>query len=165
MGFFIIRLSNPSDCDKTINGGPYFSNSKLIILKKWSNKVKMDKDLLSTEHIWIRLPNLAFSVIASILGMPLKLDEPTAKEIRLNYARILVEISTDANLPEEAVISMYNGEIITQKIEYEWISPVVNLVNVLDSILKIVKSRRFKKQSKIMMQEYTIQLMKSMASV
>lgn len=81
--------------------------------------------------IWIRLPELnlrlwdkdAFSAIASVVGMPLKLDEPTAKEIRLSYVRILVEINADADLPEEAYISMHDGDTLMQKIEYEWIPP------------------------------------------
>lgn len=67
----------------------------------------MDKDLLSTIPIWIKLLKLslklqdkeAFSAIASVVGIPLKLDEPTVKETCLNYTRTLVEINADADLP------------------------------------------------------------------
>jgi len=61
----------------------------------------------------------AFSAIASTIGTPLKLDEPTTKETRLSYARILVEIKADAKLLEEAFINMYYGDTIVQKIIYE----------------------------------------------
>jgi hypothetical protein len=130
-GFFIIRFTKTEDCEKSLNGGPYFINGKLIILKKWSKKFNFDRDLLTSMPIWIRLPELslrlwdkdAFSAIASLVGMPLKLDEPTAKETRLSYARILVEIKADAELPNEANITMYDGDSMVQKIEYEWIPP------------------------------------------
>jgi len=47
-----------------------------------------------------------------MVGAPLKLDEPTTKETRLCYARILVEIKSDAELPEEAYITLHDGESI-----------------------------------------------------
>lgn len=81
--------------------------------------------------VWIRLPELnlqlwdreIFSAIASLVGIPLKLDEPTAKETRLGYARILVEIKVDADLPNEAHITLHDGETIIQPITYENIPP------------------------------------------
>jgi len=77
----------------------------------------MDRDILTTMPIWIRLPELnlklwdkeAFDAIASVVGNPLKLDEPTAKETRLSYARILVEINANTELPKEAIIKMQSG--------------------------------------------------------
>lgn len=65
----------------------------------------------------------AFSAITGVVGIPLKLDEPTANETRSCYASILVEIKANAYLAEEAHIYMYDGENLVQKIEYEWTPP------------------------------------------
>lgn len=42
---------------------------------------------------------------------------------RLNYARLLVEVFAADELPDEISLNLYNGEIITQKVEYEWVPP------------------------------------------
>lgn len=68
----------------------------------------------------------AFSAIASAVGIPMKLNEQTAKETWLNYARVLVEIKADAELPKEVYITMHDGENLVQRIEYEWIPPKCN---------------------------------------
>lgn len=61
-GFFVIKFTAECDCEKAINGGPYFINGKLIILKKWSSKIAFDRDLLSTIPVWIRLPELSLKL-------------------------------------------------------------------------------------------------------
>lgn len=100
-------------------------------MKKWSSKINLDRDLLSSMPIWIKLPELnlrlwdseILSAIASVVGNPLKLDDHTAKETRLSFARILVEINADSDLPNETTISLHDGENLIQTIEYEWIPP------------------------------------------
>lgn len=85
--------------------------------------------------IWVRLPcvNLklwdreAFSVMASIIGKPIKMDAATTLKTRFNYARLLVEVSVEDELPSEIFLSLYNGEKVTQKVEYEWVPPKCNV--------------------------------------
>lgn len=65
----------------------------------------------------------AFGEIASVVGIRIKLDEPTANETGLSYTKILVEIKSIEDMPNEVYINMHNGENIIQKIEHEWILP------------------------------------------
>lgn len=76
--------------------------------------------------IWIRLGLILdcgiriffSSAITSVVGNPLKLDELTANETRLLYARILGEVRVDVDLSNEAYISMHDGGNLVQIIEY-----------------------------------------------
>lgn len=73
-GFFIINFAVEREYEKTISGGPYFINGKLIILKRWNNKIAFNKNLLNIFPIWIRPPEPslklwvreAFGAIASV---------------------------------------------------------------------------------------------------
>lgn len=77
--------------------------------------------------IWIKLLELnlrlwdseILSAVVSVVGTPLKSDDHTAKETRLSFARILVEIKADSDLANEATISLHDGENFVQNIEFE----------------------------------------------
>lgn len=134
-GFFLVKFKDTQDCSSVLKNGPYFYNGKLIIVRKRSDSLKMDIDLLTTMPIWVRLPcvNLklwdreAFSVMASIIGKPIKMDAATTLKTRLNYARLLVEVSANDELPDEINLTLCNGENVIQKVEYEWVPPKCNL--------------------------------------
>lgn len=85
----------------------------------------LDRDILTTIPIWIRLPELnlrlwdkeTFGAIASVV-------EPHSNSMnkqptKRDSARILIEIKADAKLPNEVYITMHDGENLIQQIEYE----------------------------------------------
>lgn len=57
-GFFVTRFQNEKDHDKVSLEGPWFSDRNLIIMKNLGPNMKIDKDLLTTMQVWIRLPCL-----------------------------------------------------------------------------------------------------------
>ncbi|KAK4436664.1 hypothetical protein Salat_0000300 [Sesamum alatum] len=80
----------------------------------------------SLAPVWIRFPTLpahlfqkdALYAIASLVGNPLKLDEPTLFQSRLTAARVCVEVDLANKLVDEIVIGIGSEEVM-QKVLYE----------------------------------------------
>lgn len=78
--------------------------------------------------VWIQLPDLpprlcttdGQSGITSFVGRPLAIDQMTNRRVRMDYARVLVEIDQKAEHPVEIPIILPGGVIVKQKIVYEW---------------------------------------------
>lgn len=92
--------------------------------------------------------------MTSIIENPIKFDAATGSKMRLNYARILVEVTSESELPNEIFLTMYNGEDITQKVEYEWISPKYD-------VCVFWTQRRNAAQKKLEYQKRVIKLIKN----
>ncbi|XP_020243178.1 uncharacterized protein LOC109821400 [Asparagus officinalis] len=77
--------------------------------------------------MWIQLPGLrlnlwnakCISKIASLIGKPIATDKLTASRQRLEYARVLVEVSVPSPLPDHISIQGPKGKNIIQKVIYE----------------------------------------------
>lgn len=112
------------DCDRILAASPYFYNNRLIYMKKWKPGMKLTREFLNSMPVWINLPNLdldfwsteAISRIASTLGQPLRLENLH----RISYARVLIEINIDFKFPEAIPIQCQNGNIVWQRVIYEW---------------------------------------------
>lgn len=71
-----------------------------LVIKKWSSNFDFHDEVLRVILVWFRLPRLplhywgeeSLSRITSVLGVPLLADECTTSQLRLSYARVLVEI-------------------------------------------------------------------------
>ena len=62
----------------------------------------------------------AISRIASTLGKPIKMDNNTANELRLQFARVLVEIDANFQFPTVVKGILSNGNNIDISISYEY---------------------------------------------
>ncbi|GAA0164616.1 hypothetical protein LIER_20209 [Lithospermum erythrorhizon] len=104
-------------------------NLEKIEVYKLDPGLKLDRKCIESLPIWIKLPGLALeyldmemlSRIASAIGKPLFPDVPTAEMVRLSFARVCVEISTEATLPKMVKLRDELGRVIEQEIEYEWL--------------------------------------------
>lgn len=127
-GFYVIKFSKEKDCLNVLEGGPYYYNKKLMMMKRWNPGMQLNKDLLKTIPIWIRLPNLpldfwteeGISRIASVLGTPIRLDKFTEGIIKIAFARVLIEIDSNFTFPIKIPILNDKDEIIWQAVNYEW---------------------------------------------
>jgi len=69
----------------------------------------LERDLLSTIPVWIRLPSLDLNLwskskigrIVRRVGKPLYMDRATTTGERMSYARAFVENSADKELPKQ----------------------------------------------------------------
>ncbi|KAK7273781.1 hypothetical protein RIF29_14844 [Crotalaria pallida] len=97
-----------------------------MILAPWTGR-SMSKSFIDRVPIWIQLPNLspkfwgvgALSKIASLVGNPIMVDKVTQERNRINFARILMEVDP-AVLPDEVFFEHDFGNVITQRVNYEW---------------------------------------------
>ncbi|XP_020702249.1 uncharacterized protein LOC110113881 [Dendrobium catenatum] len=126
-GFFLIKFTNQEDYDLVWSGGPWFLLGKPFILQKWSPKFQPKRDELSSIPIWVKIVDLplalwtpkGISTIASYIGIPLSVDNLTAKRARLTFARVCVSVSKDSTLPDEIPINI-EGMDIQLKVIYDW---------------------------------------------
>ncbi|KAG6794318.1 hypothetical protein POTOM_003563 [Populus tomentosa] len=128
-GFMIFWFTTEAEMHAVLEKGPWMFGGKNIVLQQWHPRFKFDKNKISTLPVWIRLHGLPFplwskqglSMAASMVGRPLSCDESTYNCIRLDYARVCVEV--DASLPyvhEFEIESPLTSEPITIKVDYEW---------------------------------------------
>ncbi|XP_020272316.1 uncharacterized protein LOC109847499 [Asparagus officinalis] len=133
-GFFFFKFGSNEEMNRVLNGGPWLFDGRLIILKKWTENSGLERELLSTVPVWIRFPSLHLKLwsnniigrIASLVGIPLYIDQATASGERLAYARCFVEISSKSKLPNSVRLDLGNGEWLETNVEYEWIPPKCN---------------------------------------
>ncbi|GLT69887.1 hypothetical protein SLA2020_420000 [Shorea laevis] len=59
--------------------------------------------------------------VASGVGKPLCVDSVTEEQLRLGFARVLVEVNVDSEFPKEIEIAGPDGVPVTVGIEYLWI--------------------------------------------
>ncbi|KAG5604639.1 hypothetical protein H5410_026131, partial [Solanum commersonii] len=116
--------------------------NKVAILKNVGNQVVLqgggichfdNKPLISLQGknyipIWIKLFGLDFkywspkglSKIGSLVGKLVMMDHNTERKVRLNFARLLVEVQMDTMLPEVILFKLEKGYLKEQKVLYDW---------------------------------------------
>lgn len=60
------------------------------------------------------------SKIVSYIGTPLATDRMTGDRTKLDYARVLFDVKSTVNLPDEIHVRGPNGTRVMQKVIYEW---------------------------------------------
>ena len=78
-----------------------------------------------------RLPNLplhcwtedSLSRVGSTLGVPLFADACTSQQLRISFARLLIEMDITQPLPTEIQVEDASGNNYTQPVVYEWKPP------------------------------------------
>lgn len=127
-GYFVIRMSSTTKRDKVIHSGPYMLNSQPVILKSWSEGFNFNEEVLKTVSLWVKFPNLALnywskdalSRIGSGIGKPLYDNDCTTNADRISYTRILVEMDVTRPIPNSVKTCDPVGNVIEQKLSYEW---------------------------------------------
>lgn len=130
-GFFLFKFGLEEDARKVLDGGPYLYDSRLLILKQWNRNVGLERDILASIPIWVRFPNLRtqfwtgriMSKLASVIENPISMDVKTATFERASFARVLVEVFADRELPSTASARLPSGAIIEEDVVYEWVPP------------------------------------------
>lgn len=127
-GVFIFRFSNEADRIDVLGKQRAFYHKYQMVVKGWSVEKGVEQEVADSTPVWIQLPGLIprlwstknLTKIASYVGEPLATDHMTAVGARLDYARVLVEVSTKKQLPETIPINGPGGITFDQKIIYEW---------------------------------------------
>lgn len=56
--------SEASDCERVLDGGPWLFDGGLMVIRKWDKEVGLERDLLSSIPIWIRLPAMDVKLLS-----------------------------------------------------------------------------------------------------
>ena len=80
-GYFFFKFGDEDECNRILQSGPWLFDGRLIILKRWTEGIELERDL----SVPIRLPSLplklwsweVISRIASLVGKPLFMDKAT----------------------------------------------------------------------------------------
>ncbi|XP_009766307.1 uncharacterized protein [Nicotiana sylvestris] len=127
-GYYIAKFDTIGDLKDILYGGPYTINGRLMVLKQWTPEFDIKAEVLMEIPLWVTIPNLPMSYwgnktlskLASAIGKPLFADECITKQIRISYARILVEANVTKKLPTEVTLQETSGKQIQLQVEYEW---------------------------------------------
>ncbi|XP_019248678.1 PREDICTED: uncharacterized protein LOC109227944 [Nicotiana attenuata] len=114
--------------EKVVEEGIKMFDKKPIVVKPWRPDIELDKQVVDKIHVWIRLINLdikywgqnALTKIEGIIGNPLKADRATIQKERLQFARILVEVTPNQIYPDKVMFENECGVIIEHEVKYEW---------------------------------------------
>ena len=123
-GYFILQFNSENERDEILKGGLYFLNRAPIVVKKWNANFDFKAEILR----WIRLPNLplhcwgeeTLSRIVSALGVPVIADECTARQLKVSYARVLVEVNITKEFVKDIKVRDNTGREFTQRAIPEW---------------------------------------------
>lgn len=86
------------------------------------------REELQSVPIWVKLEGLDYnywsawglSKIKSLIRKLQIVDKQTEKKIGLNFARLLVKVKVDTELPQKVVFHNEKENVITQKVNYDW---------------------------------------------
>ena len=98
------------------------------MLRRWFDGIKLTPEEPRKLPVWVKLFSIpesmfhvkAISFIASRFGRPLFTDFISAKQRRLDYARVCVELDATKGLCREGKFYKLSGEPYFVKPEYEW---------------------------------------------
>ncbi|XP_062114379.1 uncharacterized protein LOC133825461 [Humulus lupulus] len=131
-GVFIVRFNTVEQRDFVLNNGIMFFDKKPLIMKPWNANDDFKKEDMQQVPIWIQLTNLDLKYwgeqslfkIVSQIGQQLKIDPVTKSKGKLNFARIMIEVSIAQSFP--SIISFINEKDCQMDVmvHYEW-KPIV----------------------------------------
>ncbi|XP_009770244.1 uncharacterized protein [Nicotiana sylvestris] len=127
-GYYIIKFQSVADMNEILYSGPYTINNRPIVIKPWSPDFDLKTEFLIEIPIWVKFPKLpincwgakSLSSIASTIGTPLYADSCTAKQTRISFARILIEVNVTKPLPDEVEVMDPTGRFFQQPVLYDW---------------------------------------------
>lgn len=83
---------------------------------------------MNTVPIWVKLLELEFkywspkglSKIKSLIVKPSMVDHNTERKVGLSFVRLLIEVEMKVELPDKVFFENEKGELIEQKVQYDW---------------------------------------------
>jgi len=119
-GIVIVKFEITTGKDDVVQGGIYHFDNKPFIVKAWSPEMEFTRDELHSVPIWVKLPGLDFkywspislSKIGSLIEKPLMVDSHTEKKQGLNFARLLIEVDIDTDLPGRVMFKNERGNLV-----------------------------------------------------
>ena len=58
MAIFSFKFGDGEECTRLLEGGPWLFDGRLIVLRRWSKSLELERDLFSSVPVGIRFPYL-----------------------------------------------------------------------------------------------------------
>lgn len=132
----LVRFNSEKEKNEAVQCGMYLFDNKPFIVKAWSPNIEFTREELHIVPI-VKFSGLNFkywsakglSKIGSLVGKPLMVDHNTEQKIGLSFARLLVEVNMDIALPEVVMFRNEMGNVVEQKVAYDWKLTVCKFCN------------------------------------
>ncbi|XP_044464432.1 uncharacterized protein LOC123194978 [Mangifera indica] len=127
-GVFILKFQDMEGTSRAVEEGQLTIQGQPFLVRKWTTNLPMVINDVKNVAIWIRMYGIplefwtpkGLSYIASAIGIPLYMDFVTEEGIRLEFARVCIEIEVDSECPESISLTLPNGESLVINVEYAW---------------------------------------------
>lgn len=124
---FYIQFSNDIDRDKILRSDPIFIRDRMFILTQWDPTIGNPQKLIKRVPVWIQFSNIPLILwtlvginwLACHVGRLICFDYSTEKMQRFSYAKALVEINPEAELPDSIVLTCLSDRP-TVNLSYFW---------------------------------------------
>uniref|UniRef100_A0A803PSW3 CCHC-type domain-containing protein n=1 Tax=Cannabis sativa TaxID=3483 RepID=A0A803PSW3_CANSA len=128
-GIFIIRFQSLEQRDKVMQQGYVFFDRKPMVMKPWNPIDDFTKEEVTNVPTWVQLKGLDIKYwgeaslfkIAGQLGVPLQVDIVTKNRDRLQYPRILIQVSLAQDFPEKINFIDECYHEVDLDVKYEWL--------------------------------------------
>ncbi|GKC26968.1 putative reverse transcriptase domain-containing protein [Tanacetum coccineum] len=141
-GIFYFKFSNEEGMKKVLESGPWMIQNIPLVLNLWEPGIWLEKVKPSSIPIWVCVYNIPLELcngssigkIMSGIGKPLPMDKMTKERCLkkagiLDFARVLVEVSADDDLPNVLEIAYppirsSQAKVGNLDMKYQWKPPL-----------------------------------------
>ncbi|KAJ9544691.1 LOW QUALITY PROTEIN: hypothetical protein OSB04_024398 [Centaurea solstitialis] len=129
-GYFFFKFNSDQGLNFVFETGRWLFNGMPIFIQRWQPGLCFNKPELKTVRLWVNIYGLPLDVwdyeiisrIASIVGEPVSVDRYTdemcvTKSGRANFARVLVNVSADYELPSD-IDAIILGKLRKSKLSF-----------------------------------------------
>ncbi|XP_074319503.1 uncharacterized protein LOC141656489 [Silene latifolia] len=127
-GSFLVRFATVGARDALLKSGYYLFDNKPVVIKPWVMDMELVKAKVETVPVWVRLSGVPLKFwgdclpsIAGLVGKFVQKDKDTQDKVRLSFARVLVELQMDQELPDKVKFLDETGKVVSVGVDYEWI--------------------------------------------
>ncbi|XP_074288729.1 uncharacterized protein LOC141613886 [Silene latifolia] len=126
-GIFLVRFKHIESRDALLQSGYYMFDNKPIVIKPWNPDVDLIKEVVDEVPVWVKLSDIPVKFwgdclprITGLVGEFVMKDGDTSDKVRLSYARVMVKLRMNQNLPAKVRFLDENGKVIEVGVVYEW---------------------------------------------
>lgn len=125
---FLFKFESKQSMPWALEGGPWYIANMPLLLQKWVPGFNFEKLSTSKIPLWVKLRKVplelftceGLSQISSAIGNPLYLDRATEHRLRVDFARVCIEVDSGEELPSSIEVDIEGVGKVDIIVEYPW---------------------------------------------